>query len=158
MNLGLKGNSKESSAEASFDDDNNNNNNNNNNKENFNMKKVLSAVIEKMGHELYSNIICPGSTESATKNIGKGLTTNKCTQCKIPQTLKADLCELPYNKNIKKLFLKYELFYSVKASSSSDTFQILIQQQPISVSSPPPPTYFCLTIFALENWTFLQQS
>ena len=64
-----------------------------------------------MEYKLYLKITCPTPTESATENIENVFITMKCTQCKTSYTLKSDVFELPDNKNIGKLSLKYELFY-----------------------------------------------
>ena len=50
---------------------------------------------------------------------------NKCTQCKTSHTLKFDVFEIPYNKNIGKLSSKYELLLLDLANSRSDSSQIL---------------------------------
>ena len=69
---------------------------------------------------------------------------------KSAHTLKIVLFELPYNKNIGKLFPKYEPFFPSQTNSSSDPSQILILQHPIPISSLPPSQ--SLSNFALENW------
>ena len=77
--------------------------------------------------------------------------TKKCTQCQTWHTLKADVFELSYNKNIGKLFSKHELFFLHQANFSSNTFQVLILQYPIPrcfLSLLP-----CLSNFTLANWT-----
>ena len=54
--------------------------------------------------------------------------TKNVTQCKASSTLKIDLIfsKILDNKNIGKLFLKYELIFLDQASSSSDLSQTLI--------------------------------
>ena len=42
--------------------------------------------------------------------LEKAFITKKSTQCKTSHTLKNEVLELPDNKNIGKLFSKYELF------------------------------------------------
>ena len=52
--------------------------------------------------------------------------TKKCTQCKSSHTLKTDVFELPENKNIGKLFSKYEVLFLDQANFSSNPFQELL--------------------------------
>ena len=66
--------------------------------------------------------------------------TKKFTHCKTLRTLKIDGFEIPDNKNIGKLFLKYELLFLDQANSSSDPSQILILQIPIPRASLPLST------------------
>ena len=76
--------------------------------------------------------------------------TNEFTQCKTSRTLKIDVFEIPYNKNIGKLLSKYELLLLDQANSSSDPTQILILWFPIPRASlPPSPSLSSLT---LVNW------
>ena len=51
--------------------------------------------------------------------------TKKCTQCEISNTLKQMIFELPDNKHIGKLFLKYELLFLDQSNSSSNPFQVV---------------------------------
>ena len=44
------------------------------------------------------------------KILEKVFITNKFTPCKTSHTLKMDVFQIPYNKNIGKLLSKYELF------------------------------------------------
>ena len=57
--------------------------------------------------------------------------TKKYIQCKIPHTFKIYVLELPDNKNIGKLFSKYDLFFPNQANFGFDSSQILILQHPI---------------------------
>ena len=43
------------------------------------------------------------------KILEKVFITNKFTQCKTSHTLKMDVFQIPYNKNIGELLSKYEL-------------------------------------------------
>ena len=52
--------------------------------------------------------------------------TNKFTQCKTSSSLKIDVFEITDNKNIAKLFSKYELLLFDQANFSSDPSQTLI--------------------------------
>ena len=52
--------------------------------------------------------------------LEKVFITNKFTQCETPRTLKIDVFEIPYNKNIAKLFSKYEVLLLDQANSSFD--------------------------------------
>ena len=58
--------------------------------------------------------------------------------------------EYPDNKNIGKLFSKYELFFLDHANFSSDPFQILILQYPVPRAALFPST--SLSNFTLANW------
>ena len=76
--------------------------------------------------------------------------TKKCTQRKALHTFKTDVFELRDNKNIGKLFSKYDLFSLDQANSSYNTSQILILQYFIPRDSLPPlPS---LSNFLLLNW------
>ena len=70
--------------------------------------------------------------------LEKVFITKKWAQCKTPHTLKINACESPDNKNIGKLFSKYELLFPNQANSSSDPSQIPMLQHPIPISSLPP--------------------
>ena len=63
-----------------------------------------------MGCKSYPHITCPSPTKVLWKILRKVFITKKCTQYKASQTLKIDVFELIDNKNIRKLFSKYELF------------------------------------------------
>ena len=65
------------------------------------------------------------------KILEKVFITKKFTQCKTSCSLKIDVFEIPDNKNIEKLFSKYELLPLDQAHSSYDASQILILQFPI---------------------------
>ena len=88
------------------------------------------------------------------KILEKVFITKKFTHCKTLCTLKIDGFEIPDNKNIGKLFLKYEPLFLDQASSSSDPSQILIIQVSIPKASLPPSTP--LLIFILSNGTPLR--
>ena len=45
------------------------------------------------------------------KILEKVFITKKFTQCKTLRTIKIDVFEIPDNKNIEKLFIKYELLF-----------------------------------------------
>ena len=81
--------------------------------------------------------------------LEKVFITYKFTQCKTSRTLKIDVFKIPDNKNIGKLFSKYELLFLNQANSSSDPSQILILQFPIPRASIPPSP--CLSNFTLAN-------
>ena len=74
--------------------------------------------------------------------------TEKSTHCKTSLTLKIDAFEIPDNKNIGKVFSKYELFFLHKANSSSDPSQILILKFLILRTPLTPLT------FTISNWNF----
>ena len=65
------------------------------------------------------------------KILEKVFVNKKFTQCKTSLTLKIDAFEIPDNKNVGKLFSKYELLFLDKANSSSDPSQTLVLQFPI---------------------------
>ena len=67
------------------------------------------------------------------------ITKKKYAQCKLSHTLKANVFELPHNKNFGKLFTKYELLLD-QANFNSNPFQVLILQYPIPRDSLPPLT------------------
>ena len=98
--------------------------------------------------KIYSNITC-----SNRKFYGKygrrSSFTNKFTLCKISCTLKIDVFEIPDNKNIGKLFSKYEMLFLDQANSSSDPSQILIIQ--FSIPRPSLPPSPSLSNFTLAN-------
>ena len=54
------------------------------------------------------------------KILEKVFITKKFTQYKTSRTLKIDVFEIPDNKNIEKLFSKYELVFLDQTNSNSD--------------------------------------
>ena len=83
------------------------------------------------------------------KILEKVFITKKYVQSKNPHTLKTDVFELPDNKNIGKLFSKYELLFVDQANFCSNLFQVLIPQYPIpSACLFPLPS---LSNFTLAN-------
>ena len=70
--------------------------------------------------KIYSNITC----------LKRGChgKYQKLTQCKTSRILQIDVFEIPDNKDIGKLFSKYELPILDQANSSSDPSQMLILQ------------------------------
>ena len=91
------------------------------------------------------------------KILEKIFVNKKFNQQKTPRTLQINLFEIPDNKNIWKLFSKYELLFLDQANSSSDPPQIFILHFPTRRASlPPSPS---LSEFTIANWnTFLTQS
>ena len=83
------------------------------------------------------------------KIMKKVFIINKFTPCKTSHTLKIDVFKIRDNKNIAKLFPKYELLFLHQDNSSSDQSQVLIMQSPIPRASLPasPP----LSNFTLAN-------
>ena len=61
-----------------------------------------------MGYKIYLNTT---KQKVLRKILEKVYITKKFTQCKISRTLKPDVFEISDNKNIGKLFSKYELFF-----------------------------------------------
>ena len=83
------------------------------------------------------------------KILEKVFITKKYVQSKNSHTLKTDVFELPDNKNIGKLFSKYELLFVDQANFCSNLFQVLIPQYPIpSACLFPLPS---LSNFTLAN-------
>ena len=78
----------------------------------------MLAIKENKWHIKHVQIF-----EGATENIGEGLITNKFTQCKASCTLKIDVFKIPDNKNIGKLFSKYELLFLDQTNSISDQYK-----------------------------------
>ena len=72
------------------------------------------------------------------KMLEKVFVNEKFTQCKTSHTLQINEFEILDNKNIGKLFSKYELLFLDQATSSSDPSQILIIQFPALRASLPP--------------------
>ena len=58
--------------------------------------------------------ILPATREGATINIEEVFVTKKLTQCKTSCTLKIKVFRIPDNKNIGKLFSKYDCFSWIK--------------------------------------------
>ena len=96
------------------------------------------------------------------KILEKILITNEFIQSKTSRTLKVGVFAIPYNKNIGKLFSKYELLLLDQADSSSDPSQILILWFLIPRAFPPPSPsctlfyqvfHHLLSSFTLANWS-----
>ena len=78
--------------------------------------------------------------------------TNNFTQFKTSRTLKIDVFEITDNKNIEKLFSKYELFLLDQANSSPDPSQTLILRFPIPRASHNPHyVLHCFPYFVLPH-------
>ena len=99
-----------------------------------------------MGNQLHS---CQIQQKLLQKILEKVFVTKKCTNCKTSHTLKTDVFELPDNKDIRKLFSKYELFFPNQSNFSSNSFQILILQHLIPWVSLP--SFLFLLNFTLVN-------
>ena len=72
------------------------------------------------------------------KILVKVFISNKFTQCKISRSLKFDVVEITNNKNIAKLFSKYEQLLLNQDHFSSDPSQTLILQFPMPRASHNP--------------------
>ena len=92
-----------------------------------------------MGYNIYSNIACPNRRCYRKYWRTKIFITKKFTQCKTSCTLKIEVIERRHNKNIIKLFSKYELPFLDQ--SSSDPSQILILQNSILRTFLPPSSF-----------------
>ena len=90
-----------------------------------------------MGYKIYSNIHYL-SQQKVLRKILEVFITKKFTQCKTSCTLKIDVFEILDNKNVEKLFSKYDLLFLDQLNSSSDLSQILILQFPIPRAFQPP--------------------
>ena len=125
LNSALAENSKEPSSpiistEASFNYDSN---------EKFLIWISLSAVIENKWHVNYIQTLPAQIQQKMLRKIlEKVFITKTCTQCKTSHTLKTDVFELPDNRNIGKLFSKYELIFLDQTNFSYIPFQVLILQ------------------------------
>ena len=75
--------------------------------------------MKQMGYELYS---CQIQQKELWKTLEEVFITKKCTHCKTFHTLKTDVFELPDNKDIKKLFSQYVLFFLDQFNFSSNSF------------------------------------
>ena len=75
------------------------------------------------------------------KILEKIFITNKCSQWKTLHTIKADVFELPDNKNIGELFSKYELFPLLQANLGCNPSPKQITQYPIPTASLPPSPF-----------------
>ena len=91
------------------------------------------------------------------KILEKVFVNKKFNQHKTSRTLQINVFEIPDNKNIWKLFSKYELLFLDQTNSSSDSSQILILYFPTLRASLPLST--SLSHFTIANWnTSLTQS
>ena len=90
------------------------------------------------------------------KILDKVFVNKKFNRHKTSLTLQINVFEIP-DRNIWKLFSKYELLFLDLANSSSDPSQILILQfTTLKASLPPLPS---LSNFTIANWnTSLTQS
>ena len=103
------------------------------------MSIKLSAIMEYKWDINYVQTIPALIQQKVLRKIlEKVFITTKCTQRKTLHTLKADVFELTENKNIEKLFSKYDLFSLDQANLGSDPSQILIIQYPISTAFLSP--------------------
>ena len=91
------------------------------------------------------------------KILERVFVNKKCNRHKTSLTLQINVFEIPDNRNIWKLFSKYELLFLDQANSSSHPSQILILQfTTLKASLPPSPS---LSNFTIANWnTSLTQS
>ena len=108
----------------------------------------MLAIIENKWDIKYIKIL-PSPKKVLRKIQEKIFINKKFTQCKTSRTLKIDVFEIPDNKNIEKLFSKYELLFLNQAISCSDPSQILILQFATARALlPPSPS---LSNFTLAN-------
>ena len=80
----------------------------------------------------------------------------KFPQYKTSGTLKIEIFKIPDNKNIGKLFSKYELLFLDQANSCSDASQIFIL--PFLIPRASLPSSPSLQNFILANWNPLQHN
>ena len=83
-------------------------------------------IVNKQDINHIYTILAQAQQKVLWKILQKSFITKKYTQSKTSHTLKIDVFELLDNKNIGKLFSKYERFFLDQADSSSNTSQILI--------------------------------
>ena len=83
------------------------------------------------------------------KILEKVFITKKFTQCRTC-TLQIDVFEIPDNKQILKLFSKYELLFLDQPNSCSNPSQTLVLQFPLPRAFLTPSSF--LSNFALANW------
>ena len=89
----------------------------------------MSTAIENKWHVNYIQTLPAQIQQKMLRKIlEKVFITEKCTQCKTSHTLKTDVFELPDNRNIGKLFSKYELIFLDQTNFSYIPFQVLILQ------------------------------
>ena len=77
-----------------------------------------------MGYIIHSNITCPN--RRCYGQYWRSSLLRNLLNVKHPRTLKIDAIEIQDNKNIGKLFSKYELLFLDQTNSSSDASQMLI--------------------------------
>ena len=77
-----------------------------------------------MGYIIHSNITC--FNRRCYGQYWRSSLLRNLLNVKHPGTLKIDAIEIQDNKNIGKLFSKYELLFLDQADSSSDASQMLI--------------------------------
>ena len=85
-------------------------------------------IVNKQDINHIYTILAQSKQKVLWKVLQKSFITKKYTQSKASHTLKIDVFKLLDNKNIGKLFSKYEPLFLDQADSSSDTSQILILQ------------------------------
>ena len=94
-----------------------------------------------MGYKIYLNITCPNKRCYGKYGRSSSLIRNLLN-------VKFNVFKIPDNKNIGKLFSKYEMLYLDQANSSSDPSQILILQFPTPRASLSPSS-------SLSNFTLV---
>ena len=77
----------------------------------------MFPIMENKWDIKYIQILPDGIGEGLHHNI---FITQKITHYKTSRTLKLDVLKIADNKNIEKLFSKYELFFLDQANSSSN--------------------------------------
>ena len=111
------------------------------------MKKLLMQIkfVGNNGKQtwwiIYSNIACPNRRcyrKYWRRSSLEGLHYLKIYSMWNIKHLKMDAFKIPDNKNIGKLFSKFELLFLDHANPSSDPSQISILQFPIARASLPP--------------------
>ena len=102
-----------------------------------------------MGHKICSNITCP-NRQFYVKYWRRFSLVRNLVNIKKSRSLKIDVFEIPGNKNIWRLFSKYEVLFLDQANFSFDPFQILILRFFIRRASLPPSR--SQSNFALANW------
>ena len=98
----------------------------------------MLEIIKSKWDIKYIQILPAPTVKVLRKILEKVFITKKFTQYKTSRSLKVHVFEVPDNKNIGKLFSKYELHFFDQANSSSNLSQILILRLSIPRASLPP--------------------
>ena len=127
------------------------------------MKKLLMLIKhvgsnrKKMGYKYIFEYYLP-QQKVLQKILEKVFINKKFTQCKTSRTLQINVFEITDNKNIWKLFPKYELLFLDQADYSSDPSEILILQFTTLRAFLPPSSSLSNFILINRNPSSTQSS